>query len=145
MRRIQRDVCHEDLVKRLTVEDGAVFGEIWRLLLFAAAVGRRSGTRRPLNKVDSGKAMPESYFGTPGWKGLLYLLGVSETGVSDCLRSDAQQSDFLVTLFEEYANAGLFILQERLQVSINPQQEILNLMAECRQKESARPDIDDLI
>lgn len=89
--------------------------------------------------------MPESYFGTPGWKGLLYLLGVSETGVSDCLRSDAQQSDFLVTLFEEYANAGLFILQERLQVSINPQQEILNLMAECRQKESARPDIDDLI
>jgi dnd system-associated protein 4 len=145
MRRIQRDVCHEDLVKRLTVEDGAVFGEIWRLLLFAAALGQRTGKRRPLNKVDSGKAMPESYFGTPGWRGFLYLLGVSETGVSDCLRGDTQQSDFLVTLFEEYANEGLFILQERLQVSISPQEEILSLMAEYNQPGSAGPDIDDLI
>ena len=88
MRRIQRDIRYEELVKRLTTGDSAVFKEIWRLLLFSAALGIKDGTRKPLEQVDSGKAMPESYFSTPGWRGFLYLIGVAETGGSECLRGD---------------------------------------------------------
>lgn len=145
MRRIQRDVCHEELVKRLTASETGLFGEIWRLMLFAAALGARLGNRRALAKVDSGKAMPESYFSTPGWKGFLYLLGICDTGSSDSLRSTPEQEDLLVTLFEEYANAGLFFIQDRLASSVAPLDELTSLLLESEVCGVNAPDIDDLI
>ena len=53
MRRIQRDACHEDFVKSLTTGDLPLFREIWRVLLFAAALGIKNGRRRRLEKVES--------------------------------------------------------------------------------------------
>lgn len=145
MRRIQRDTRYEELVKRLTTGDSAVFKEIWRLLLFSAALGIRDGTRKPLEQVDSGKAMPESYFSTPGWRGLLYLIGVAETGESECLRGDSDQQDLLITIFEEYANQGLCILEERMQSAVVPLDELVGLLTSVSTDERIRPDVADLI
>lgn len=145
MRRIQRDLRHEDLVKRLTTGDAAIFREIWRLLLFCAAIGIRDGKRRPLEKVDSGKAMPDSYFSSPGWRGFLYLIGVCEIDGSDCLNNTSEQQDFLVTVFEEYANQGLYLLGERMQVSVSPLDDLIAMLLDVATKQAERPDIADLI
>lgn len=145
MRRIQRDICHEDFVKSLTSGEAPLFREIWRLLLFTAALGIKSGTRRPLNKVDSGKAMPETYFSAPAWRGFLYLIGVAETGDSQCLRGTSEAQDSLIAVFEEYANQGLFLLRDRMQSSPYPLDELVSLLQEASKPEPPSPIIDDLI
>lgn len=145
MKRIQRDVCHEEFVKSLTSGDSALFKEIWRVLQFAAAVGIKDGKRRPLDKVDSGKAMPDSYFSTPGWKGFLYLIGVVETGDSACLRSREEDQDALVTAFEEYANHGLHVLSERMKSSSSMLDELVSFLLESTRTGPPEPIVDDLI
>jgi dnd system-associated protein 4 len=145
MRRIQRDVCHEEFVKSLTTGEAPLFREIWRLLLFAAALGIQDGNRRPLNKMDSGKAMPETYFSAPAWRGLLYLIGVAESGDSQCLRGTSEAQDSLITAFEEYANQGLFLLRERVQSPGYPLDDFISLLQEAIKPEVSSPVIDDLI
>lgn len=145
MRRIQRDVCHEEFVKNLTTGETAPFKEIWRLLLFAASIGVRDGQRRPLDKVDSGKAMPDTYFSTPGWRGFLYLLGITASNSSDCLRSTTEAQDALVTAFEEHANYGLFLLSNRLKSSPSQLDELISMLIEANRQEAAKPNVEDLI
>jgi len=145
MRRIQRDVCHEEFVKSLTTGDAALFREIWRLLLFAAALGVKEGKRFPLEKVESGKSIPETYFSTPGWHGLLYLIGVVDSGSSDCLRCSTEAQDELITAFEEYANQGLHLLRNRLHASSSTLDEVVSLMMEAIRPEVSLPIVEDLI
>lgn len=145
MRRIQRDVCHEEFVKSLTTSEGAIFKEIWRVLLFAAALGVKEGRRRPIEKVDSGKAMPESYFSSPGWRGFLYLIGIAESGDSACLRGTEDAQDGLVTAFEEYANHGLHILADRMRSTSSPLDELITLLLETMKPSTSSPIIEDLI
>jgi dnd system-associated protein 4 len=145
MRRIQRDVCHEEFVKSLTASEGAIFKEIWRVLLFAAALGVKEGMRRPIEKVDSGKAMPESYFSSPGWRGFLYLMGIAESGDSACLRGTEDAQDGLVTAFEEYANHGLHILADRMRFTSSPLDELITLLLETMKPSTSSPIIEDLI
>ena len=145
MRRIQRDVCHEELVKRLSSGDGAIFKEIWRVLLFAAALGIRHGNRRSLDKTDTGRAIPDSYFNTPGWKGFLYLIGVADTDDSACLHGTDVAQDALITAFEEYANHGLHTLSERMSASSSPLDELIALLLEATKPATSGPIVDDLI
>ena len=145
MRRIQRDVCHEDFIKSITSSDSATFKEIWRVLLFAAALGIRDGKRRPLEKVDSGKAMPETYFSTPGWRGFLYLIGVADSGDSACLHGKEDSQDGLISTFEEYANYGLHALADRVGMSASPLDELISLLLEATKSGTPAPIVDDLI
>lgn len=145
MRRILRDVCHEELIKNLTSGDAPLFKEIWRAMLFAAALGIYEGKRRPLAKSDSGKAIPENYFSAPGWRGLLYLIGVADSGDSECLRGNEQSQDALVTAFEEYANQGFHTLAERIRSEAYLLDDVTSLLLESCSPKSAAPDVADLI
>jgi len=145
MRRIQRETTHEEFIKSLTTGDAAIFKEIWRVLLFAAALGVKVGNRRPLGTTDSGKAIQETYFSTPGWRGFLYLIGIAETGDSECLRSSEANEEALVSAFEEYANNGLYILSERMKLSTSPFDELVSLLMEVSQPNISKPDVDFLI
>jgi dnd system-associated protein 4 len=145
MRRVRRDECHEEFVKSLTTGDAAVFREIWRLMVFAAALGVNAGIRKPLGKYDQGKAINESYFSVAGWKGILYLLGVSETGDTSVLRSSEESEESLVTLFEEYANEGLFMLREAVHSAASPLDDIVSLLIEKTKWEPSAPVVKDLI
>jgi dnd system-associated protein 4 len=116
MRRIQRAIDKEDVVRGLTGGEAPVFKEIWRLLLFAATVGYKRGRREPLGQVESGKAMPQSYFSNnPAWPGLLYLLGLVVDGLPDILVGTEAKDDARLNIFEEFANGGLAILREELE------------------------------
>jgi len=144
MRRIQRDTAHEEFIKTLISGEHAVFKEIWRVLLFAAAFGVKKGQRTPLRDIDSGKAFPESYFSTPGWKGFLYLLGFCEGDNSDHLRNDDKEQDKLITAFEEYANFGLYEMAKIVTSSSDPLGDLATLLAENTKVELQSPDISDL-
>lgn len=145
MRRIRREESHENLVKSLTSGENAVFKEIWRLLVFTAALGVQSGTRRPLGKVDQGKAINDSYFSVPGWRGLLYLIGVTEDGDAKSLKTDEASEEYLATLFEEYANQGLYILREEVENSAAPLDNIVTMILEKASTPAEPPVIEDVI
>ena len=145
MRRIRRDESQEDLVKLLTSGENPVFKEIWRLLVFAATLGVQSGVRKPLGKVDQGKAINESYFSVPGWRGMLYLIGVTENGDTGALKADEASEDQLATLFEEYANQGLYILRDVVQSSVSPLDDIVTMVLEKASTPAAPPTAADLI
>lgn len=145
MRRIQRDICHDDLLKSLTAGDMPLFREIWRVMLFAAAFGVFQGRRRPIEKADSGKAIPESYFSTPGWKGFLYLIGIAETGDSVCLHGTEEAQDSLITAFEEYANQGLHSISDRVGSGTSVLDDVTAMLLESRIPKTVGPDITNLI
>ena len=144
MRRIQRDTTHEDFIKTLISGEQPVFKEIWRVLLFAAAYGVKKGERTPLESIDSGKAFPESYFNTPGWKGFLYLIGFCDTDTGDHLRNDEEQQEKLVTAFEEYANFGLHELTKFVTSSSDIIGDVISFIQSNNQEELNAPDLTDL-
>lgn len=145
MRRILRDVCHEDMIKVMTSGETPLFKEIWRALLFAAALGIYEGKRRPLSKSDSGKAMPENYFSAPGWRGFLYLMGVTDSGDSQCLRGSEDAQESLITAFEEYANQGLYTISSRLRSEATLMDDMTSLLLEACTPKASAPDVSDLI
>ena len=145
MRRIQRDVCHDDLVRVMTSGDVPLFKEIWRVMLFAAALGIYEGTRRPIEKSDSGKAIPENYFSAPGWRGFLYLMGVADSGDSQCLRGAEDAQESLITAFEEYANQGLHTISGRLRSEASLLDDMTSLLLESCTPKASAPDVADLI
>lgn len=145
MRRIQRDVRHEEFVKSLTSGEGALFRDIWRVLLFAAAYGVKKGGRLPLERVESNKAMPESYFSTPGWRGFLFLLGFADSTNSEHLKNDEEQQNRLITAFEEYANFGLVEISSRVTSPSSALGDLVGLLLEASNSTQASPDVADLI
>jgi dnd system-associated protein 4 len=128
MRRIQRDSRFEETIKVLTSGDKPLFKDIWRVLLFAATLGFRDGGRTKIRNSDSGKAFPESYLGNcPSWPGVLYLMGLSETESAEILRSESEEEDKLISIFEEYASTGLEKLEDALKTFDRPLDAILHL------------------
>jgi dnd system-associated protein 4 len=116
MRRIQRSADKESLVQTLTTGENPPFKEIWRLLIFAAAVGQSRGRREALKAVDSGKAIPAAIFSnSTAWPGFHYLMALVEKDDSEILGGGDEREDARLVIFEEYANGGLSIIQEELE------------------------------
>lgn len=116
MRRIQRARDKEKTVEALTSGEAAMFGEIWQLLLFAAAVGFRHGRKEKLGEVDSGKAInPLLFEKSAAGPGFSHLLALVVDGDARHLAGTDDNDDVRVTLFEQYANGGLALLTEELE------------------------------
>lgn len=112
-KRIHRAKDKEGIITDLTAPEFGVFKEIWRLLIFAAAIGFHNGRRDPLEAVDQGKGIDQATFGnSPTWPGILYLLSLNETQTEEVMRATEEAEDLRIRIFEEYANGGLSILQE---------------------------------
>ena len=57
----------------------------------------------------------------------------------------SDQQDLLITIFEEYANQGLYLLEERMQSAVVPLDELVGLLTSVSADERIRPDVADLI
>lgn len=115
-RRIRRARDKDFLIEKLTKKSDAKFGEIWRLLIFASCLGMARKKRQPLGDYDTGKSIDFSYFGgCSAWPGFLYLLNLVEVGEASVLNYEQDYVDRQITLFEEYANGGLGIIQVELE------------------------------
>ena len=113
IKRIHRATDKEETIRALTSEQVGIFREIWKLLLFAALVGVKNDYREPLKSVESGKGIDQSTFGnSPSWPGILHLISLSHTGDSRVLRGSPDTEEQRITLFQEYANGGLSLMQQ---------------------------------
>lgn len=121
------------MIERLIKGDEAVFTDIWRVLIFAAFVGSKNQKRVPINEFESGKAFPVNYLQPSCGPGFLSLLGIRATQGNEILRSKEGNQDALILIFEEYANAGLEIISERIDSTSSPLEAILALIDEGKE------------
>ncbi len=113
MKRIQRASDKEEIIKSLMSDNVGIFKEIWKLLLFAAQIGMRNNASARLTATDAGKGIDQSTFGNcPAWPGVLYLMTLAETQNVTCLSGSSDAEDERISVFQEYANGGLAILQD---------------------------------
>lgn len=133
MSRIRRDKKHDALIERLTKGDEGVFSDIWRVLVFAAFVGAKNQKRSAIIDFESGKAFPLNYLQPSCGPGFLSLLGISATSGNEILRSKEGNQDQLILIFEEYANAGMEIISERVNSASSPIEAILALIDEGKE------------
>ena len=144
MSRIRRDKKHDALIERLTKGDEGVFSDIWRVLVFAAFVGAKNQKRSAIIDFESGKAFPLNYLQPSCGPGFLSLLGISATEGNEILRSKEGNQDQLVLIFEEYSNAGMEIISERVAAASSPIEAILALIDEGKEP-SGSIVVEDLI
>jgi dnd system-associated protein 4 len=133
MSRIRRDKKHDTLIERLIKGDEAVFTDIWRVLIFAAFVGAKNQKRSPIKEFESGKAFPINYLQPSCGPGFLSLLGIRATKGNEILRSKEGNQDEQILIFEEYANAGMEIISERIDSTSSPLEAILALIDEGKE------------
>lgn len=113
MKRILRASDKEELIEELMSARIGIFREIWRLLLFTAQIGLNEKRREPLKSVEAGKGIDQATFGnSASWPGILYLMGLAESGDSEVLASSQHGEEQRVLLFQEFANGGLSIIKE---------------------------------
>lgn len=118
-KRIMRSKDKAEIIDELMSDNVGVFREIWRLLLFAAQIGVKNKRREPLTSPDSGSSIRQDIFGNcNSWPGIVYIIGLTETGDSALLAGDSYGDEKRITMFEEYANGGLAVLKEYF--SANP-------------------------
>ncbi len=144
MSRIRRDKKHDALIDRLTKGDEGVFSDIWRVLVFAAFVGAKNQKRSAIIDFESGKAFPLNYLQPSCGPGFLSLLGISATEGNEILRSKEGNQDQLILIFEEYANAGMEIISERVAAASSPIEAILALIDEGKESRGSIV-VEDLI
>lgn len=143
MKRIHRATDKKRIIDLLTSDGTAAFREIWRLLLFSAALGFKNGRREPLKNVESGEAIRQELFGNcPAWPGILYLIGLVETGGTEVLMATEESEDRRLKAFEEYANGGLAILDDNFKAGNCNLDSLLNfIQAQTVEIQTKKPDL----
>lgn len=109
MRRVRRPAQHETLLKHLASDEGP-FGTLAEVLTFAAGLGYAEGRREPLDA--SGEQIDFDVFQRLGVDGFIDMLAAAVN--EDVTILSAEKSDDRLTIFEEFANGGLDVLQARL-------------------------------
>ena len=143
MKRIHRAQDKRRIIEALTSDGTAAFREIWRLLLFAAALGFKNGRRDPLINADTGDAIRQEIFGnSPAWPGVLFLMGLVETNATDVLMASEEAEDQRIKVFEEYANGGLAILEDYFKVGSCNLDGLLNfIQSQTAEVQTTKPDL----
>jgi dnd system-associated protein 4 len=119
----------DDLVNVVPGEEYALFETKQKALMFAAALGHRSGRRTPGNR-DASAAIRFDIFEKALDDAFVYCLGIKEFETLQIL-GDANVDD-LATMFEEYANTGLAELQKKVVGQPNPLDALVDLMLAAR-------------
>lgn len=135
-----------DLVKSLTASDdrkNAPFQTYADVLVFAASLGSKYKKRSPLREISKREPAPISLeiFESRGYAMTLNLLAIAETQDPQILAThnpDAIRDRVLI--FEEYANGGLDILQDKLRGAVDYLDQLLLLLANERDRCDATSD-----
>ena len=134
-RRIRISKDKVDFVKDLTmVEDvKGLFKLQVDVLAFAAVFGASRNKKVPLGETAKDPIRQE-VFDRQGYDTLFNLLAVFDTNDPKVLADTDEMDNKRATIFEEYANGGLEILQEELKGSVDYLDEVLLMIADQRKK-----------
>lgn len=128
-RRIRRARDKEPLIEKLTKKGDSRFGEIWKLMFFAACLGIHNKKREAVTDCDSGKSIEFTYFGgNPSWPGILHLLGLVEENNPGILNPDQDKIERRIELFEEYCNGGMSIMMQEMEAREYSLDALLSLL-----------------
>ena len=115
------------------VMDAKVFDTKQKALMFAAALGAHIEKREAVKSTEEG--IRWQIFETQGDNAFIYALAVAETEGLEVL-NDADAGDAYVTIFEEYANAGLIYIDEQiLSKPVDPLDALISLLLDIRSRE----------
>lgn len=133
-RRIGYSTDKAELLRRLTSsEDGAApFRLLVDALAFAAALGFRKDRRVPLAE-SQGEPIRQEVFDRQGYDTLMNLLAMHAADSADALADMREKIEERATVFEQYANGGLEILQEELRGAVDPLEHLILLINSERQ------------
>ena len=115
-RRVRRSKDKELLIERLTKRGAGSFGEIWKVMCFAACLGMYLKKKEVIKDYDAGKSIDFSYFGgNPAWPGVLHLISLAEEEDPKILNPDEESINHRIQLFEEYCNGGMSIMLQKME------------------------------
>jgi dnd system-associated protein 4 len=119
-----------DLVKALTSSDSSTgtFQTFADVIVFAAALGAKHKKRVPLGEISKREPSPIrlEYFASVGNDVVIKLLGMTETQDINVLSLYEEEYETQRnSIFEEYANGGLEILQNELRGAVDYSERIL--------------------
>lgn len=140
MPRVRRPADKQELLNRLTSrEENGPFASYKDALVFAAALGYADSEREPFDR--SSEPIDWSIFSGFGDEALVNMLAIAEDEELELL--SAERFDERVRWFEEYANAGLDILEKKLSSSTQePLDVVLQLVQVNRDRTKPASDPD---
>ena len=148
---INRSRVHEEMVQRLAMEklpgtQRTLFPTIRELLCFAALLGYSEERRLPLDKEKGVEDVSYQQFERGDAEDLIYLIALAETKDPEVLKDGNE--DKCATIFEEYANGGLQIIQQAMLRGGGeyPDRDILELLSELEylSVDDEEPDVSEI-
>ena len=111
--RLKRAKDKEDIYQKLVKDDEAApFEQLSHVFLMAACIGYMHGKKEEL--ASSGEQIPWSVFSRTPDQAIVNAIAFAETNDLNILLSTDKQTDKKFEIVEQYANAGIRILKERL-------------------------------
>ena len=118
--------------------DDGIFETKQKALMFCAAVGVHIDEREPLTAPDSG--IRWGTFSSRGDDYFLQALGLYENEGLEILAGEDEDGETYVQIFEEYANAGLKYIEDRVvNTSTGLFEGLIDLMTEARKSNEKPP------
>lgn len=123
-----------------------IFNTYADLIAFTAAMGKKYQKRVPLESIAK-EPSPISLevFISRGYDLLIKLIAITETGQSQIISAySSTAEEERIKIFEEYANGGLSLLQEKLRGAVDYSDRILLILNQERLQKSSPPENFDL-
>jgi len=142
-RRVRRPKSFNELLNRLTdKEQLGIFDTYKDVLLFAASLAAFKGKSKPFEgsdeQIDYGIFSKKS-----DNEAIIHLLAIHKRDDINILSEES--SDERLTILEEYANAGLEIIDQKLKNSVSTLDAILDLIHETEKEQSQNRDFADIV
>ena len=112
---VNRSGAYEDTLQILGGSGTTLFSTLRDALGFAATLGYREGRRLKFDK-NFGKEdlQPSVYVNAPDAIDLIFMIGLAECQSTDILKLENEKE--CINIFEEYANGGLALITEWLEL-----------------------------
>jgi len=142
-RRIQVALDKSEFLQELK-KDGSSegpFDEYYDALVFAATLAASKNQSSPLGKISKERPAPirMSVFASHDLDTVINILAVYKSSNANILAETDEMEDKRATIFEEYANAGLEILQKELAGAPSYSEQLM-LMLQKEKKKSEKSD-----
>jgi len=137
-----------ELVQSLRANDDntSPFQSYADVLVFAAALGMSSSARHPIQEYSK-KIDPirQDVFQGKGYEQVINLISIADTNDPKLVTKSEEAERLRIKIFEEYANAGLEILEHRLKGFSSYTECVLLILNELHQdKQGTKEDEFDL-
>ncbi|MEH1959580.1 MAG: DNA phosphorothioation-associated protein 4 [Nostoc sp.] len=132
-----------ELVKSLVAskDTTAPFQTYVEVMVFAAALGVKYKKRLPLDVISKDLSpLRQDYF-TSSFTLLINLLAITETENIKIIGDDNVADEQRIHIFEEYANAGLDIIQNELRGAVDYSERLL-LILNLEKDQPKKPEVE---